>query len=1508
MTNDIAHPDLHVLCAKLQGICSIISDFKPLTPRPPIIDSSLDYEDTDDGHWLQPEHIPGIKKLREAIKVDLETLEKFLQKPESANLPPLSTNAPYLISVWDELLCAPPPVVSIMRTFQTDSHSKSSHRGSGVKVDVVADNGRQWIRVNTIKNSRLLAEFREYDSYLTSSDEDDNEGNGRPCQHGLDNSILRMGRSLLDASKANLVEGYDTPPHITLRLTRLDATPSTKNDPRIAETVQALKDMGITVEFGERENVQLPPSQPDTSLVYKPTPLLNLDLSILIALVSDLTHSSLPTSVEQANTRFIPSQTYREWKQERKQAKRGVKSNENSSDTVPQASRDHKHSRALSNQLIQEMCKGLLNEMHDQLAPYIQSPEPETSVPRLEFWTTPEARDRCVRIISKIGGVHEKRRAHALFPDSKILPSDLSTSDLATELFWRDSRYPRSFIPLLPIRIFPSATPSRTCSSELSTFTFPSPPSPFFRTLSQTCRYILSQETIPHPRALPEHLADLEIQRASVTKANPKLTAHTVESMLWGAELGWTTLTANKSSVKSILREMKMAKAAGRVDVLDDPTEDNTAALWVVSSEDITGDQSSTVGVEEFSPQEAEWLAEQEAHAAVVYSEPLPTPKTTTTKRHQRQKQVRVSPRGRNSLDSSAAEFEWLQGDDVSVGQQICELPDDENATRSRFDWRQRPPSRVGSTDAASLDTGERKKYPKRFEPPKVSVEMGEPFYEAIQNYEAHFSELLNLEEAEDETVLKQRLSTWSLDRLKEEGYCLSGMTAYWLKANQFGRPVASFSLGPGILLPDNRFENGTQVLISRIDPLKEQPLKGNIIGKFDRMLHVSFQDSIDLSEGSWRLDVGRSNIIFQRMRDAISHMHHNVASQESASNSTSREYILQGSHLRDVFLRSFESNSELLEHEGLQQPDDAHYVTHETLDHVPAQSNADHEGAFKGDMRIQSWARRYMQKDSVVVEGDPAIEGLNTTQRRAMAMMVGQRISLVQGPPGTGKTKTIIETIKLLKKHFEVPHPLLVATYTNVAVDNLVEGLAAAGVSPLRVGFGGKASLSHHTLDHKLDFHPLRSTLDELVKQSDEVHSQWHKLTDDIEAYRGKLTGKNMTEKRLVRLKRMEDGAQKLLARLGALRSKRYAVHQEMLRDVLQSADVICTTCVSSACHALKVIDFPVVFLDEASMSTEPAALIPLMQGSQHVALIGDHKQLPPVITSREALSKGLSVSLFERLTKEGVVPSVMLDTQYRMHPGISSFPSAEFYNRLLRDGTVDDVGNVHSRLHPPTSQHMLPRNTGHRPPVIFIDHAGSESTKDRSRVNIDEAHIVCSIVEDLLLNNPEMKGSDIGIIAPYVAQTSLLTRFFNTNPKYRARFKEVLGDQRAMQLSSLEIKTVDGFEGREKEVIIFSTVRNNSGGHIGFLADRRRLNVGLTRAKRGLFVVGSLNTLKAGRVSGGEGGHGILRVGKGAESWRRYAQYLAAEGLVVQLRGQALEKALYGNLPPDTLRRLRV
>ncbi|KAG6857375.1 hypothetical protein H0H87_004736 [Tephrocybe sp. NHM501043] len=500
----------------------------------------------------------------------------------------------------------------------------------------------------------MLSEFREIDSYLTESDSDSSyeamEG-AQPtlAQTEFDNSILRMGRSLVAASKAHpIIEGGSELPNITLRLTRLDPT-APEGDPRLGETVRLLQDMGIHVELGERQDSELPegvvhdkgPSSRASSPPPPPPPLtpsadINLDLSVLIALISDLTHARLPRTVEDANTRFIPPQSYREWKhkkngmygKKKKKKKKtgaaqGAQAQARSASPSPSPSSSPtpsspappaevspetlpsdlaKHSRALTNQLLQEMGKGLLHELASKMA---------CAGGAVRFWTTREARDRCLRIVAKIGGASERRRARALFwegvKEEEEGEEKVQSGEEAEEMYWRGSRYPMRFVGLFPIHLYEAAlsAPTTTTTTALP---------PFFDDLAQTCRDILAQETIPHPRALPEALvsedagppplvaaAEIparqgEIQRAVVTKANPRLTAHTVQSLRIGAERGWTTLTANKASVKAILREMKGARGRGGLGGVGGGGggEEKRAAIWIVDPRSLAEGMSNT--------------------------------------------------------------------------------------------------------------------------------------------------------------------------------------------------------------------------------------------------------------------------------------------------------------------------------------------------------------------------------------------------------------------------------------------------------------------------------------------------------------------------------------------------------------------------------------------------------------------------------------------------------------------------------------------------------------------------------------------------------------------------------------------------------------------------------------------------------------------------------------------------------------------------------------------------
>ncbi|KAF9045111.1 hypothetical protein BJ165DRAFT_1475293 [Panaeolus papilionaceus] len=710
MSPSNTHDDLLNLRARLESISEVITHFQPLTPRPPIIDSSYEAlgvvskQDNKEGEttenatsWLHPEPIPGLRKLKEDIGIDMDVLQKFLDQPNSESLPPLSTNAPYVIAVWNEVLCAPQPVVNIFKTF-LESPSGDPRQDAGVstgkakritggkrhppaaKVDVVADGGRRWIRVNTIKNSRLLSEFCEIDSYLadTDSEAEDEADNLNSSPPPLDNSVIRMARSLLTAANANpvLVNGIQYIPKVTLRLTRLDPAALTSHgdpvDKRIGGTILLIKDLGVTVELGEHPQTLINEledkalkrahNRPESQLSFStsdfvPTTNINLDLSVLIALISDLTHAPLPSSIEEANGRFVPPPEYREWKAKQrkmggmsgKHTKRDTKgASGTSTPTEPMKDgsesptpalwskltaealetdindlpRDlFKHARSLTNQLLQEMGKGMLQELHDRIEEGIQDEAIRSNGlrPKVAFWTTREARDRCLGIVAKIGGVYERRRAKGLFQVPSLAEAsnagwDKNAEKLdlaeAEKLYWFDSRFQSGFVPLLPVRIFEDEMERGEQAPLVEK------KAPFSSVLEKVCVDMLSEGPVPHPRSLPEDVVsvpststtpaiepdlgpstikpldgfnpDVQIQRAKVTKANPRLTAHTVESMLRGAEREWTTLTANRTSVKTILREVRGVGWQSHEDSeLDkDETEDayvrSKAVIWVV--------------------------------------------------------------------------------------------------------------------------------------------------------------------------------------------------------------------------------------------------------------------------------------------------------------------------------------------------------------------------------------------------------------------------------------------------------------------------------------------------------------------------------------------------------------------------------------------------------------------------------------------------------------------------------------------------------------------------------------------------------------------------------------------------------------------------------------------------------------------------------------------------------------------------------------------------------------
>ncbi len=455
----------------------------------------------------------------------------------------------------------------------------------------------------------------------------------------------------------------------------------------------------------------------------------------------------------------------------------------------------------------------------------------------------------------------------------------------------------------------------------------------------------------------------------------------------------------------------------------------------------------------------------------------------------------------------------------------------------------------------------------------------------------------------------------------------------------------------------------------------------------------------------------------------------------------------------------------------------------------------------------------------------------LNEIQRRAVKKILASSIFLVHGPPGTGKTTTLAEGIIQMVKRGE---KILATTDSNVAVDNLVEKLAHR-VKVVRVGH--PARISKGIIEHTLDFilskeidykkaQEIWERIDELREEQSKYRKptpQWRRGMGDDEIVYLANTSRSYRGVPAQTIKEMAQWI-KIQRRIDELAKKAKKMEERAIKRVLEKAEVICTTNSTAGSDVLRDFYFDVVVIDEATQAVEPSCLIPMVKGKKFI-MAGDHKQLPPTVMSLQA--KDLQKTLFERWISLYPQASLTLRVQYRMNEKIMQFPSVKFYNGLLeahrnvKNYTLWDLG-IELKVDGIMKDIIHPDNV-----VVFIDTQGKCPEVQRrgstSYENPCEAQWVKNIVDGLITCG--LKTKHIGIITPYDDQVDLLRSMI---------FQD-----------GLEIKSVDGFQGREKEVIIISFVRSNNYGDIGFLSDLRRLNVAITRAKRKLIMLGDSKTI---------------------------------------------------------------
>ncbi|KAL8271034.1 hypothetical protein Esti_005019 [Eimeria stiedai] len=484
--------------------------------------------------------------------------------------------------------------------------------------------------------------------------------------------------------------------------------------------------------------------------------------------------------------------------------------------------------------------------------------------------------------------------------------------------------------------------------------------------------------------------------------------------------------------------------------------------------------------------------------------------------------------------------------------------------------------------------------------------------------------------------------------------------------------------------------------------------------------------------------------------------------------------------------------------------------------------------------------------------------------------------VTLIQGPPGTGKTSTIVGVVSVIlhaqlqgqqlphgAAHSVRPEPSALGggeLASLRAAQSKARSKSRPWLQPDYAAWMDADELALEDLDCQLMLQPAAVPTDPPVRLTRERHELQpvrvlvcapsnaaideivKRLTADPETGGGIFDGSGQRfSPAVVRVgpnvhpDLLQHSLQyKALQRLRARGATNFAALATAKADVLRDSLIVCATisvCGSNDLTSLADC-FDTVVVDEASQAVELATLIPLRLGCRRLILVGDPKQLPATIFSRVAINLRYDRSLFQRLEGAGQHTN-MLSQQYRMHPAISRFASVSFYDGLLRDAP-----HLPNGLWTPFPfWHRLPVLQ----PLVFFNLDGEHTGELTSLVNYAEADFVRQLVDflrRLFIASGNAKWEHrLAVISPYAQQVVLLRR----------TIKALLGIPEGKSCP-VDVNTVDGFQGQEKDFIIFSAVRGVRSdreeakrGTVGFLGDMRRLNVAVTRGRVNLWLVGN-------------------------------------------------------------------